>query len=311
MINKNIICTGFLSLLGAAAALAFPAGVTIEAENFTQEGYPQDQDDVRIMTGKVGYIKYGGNYIDYNGVNFGNGSNSVTFNASSGHSHGGIVNLSITDPSTGLNVAYGSVTISSTGSFSTFQNFTSQLSSIVAGVKNVRLTFDQINRDPYYMFDLNSLIFTPLTGSRVGFWNNAADFTGESQSANQDIIRKMGNKVGYIKNGLAVSMYEYFMFDSFNLQGAKSVTIRYSSGGSGGALSVNSQSFYSNQLATVSLPNTGGWNNVQEVTVNVNQGVVSTHGTSRMLVFSIYEGGQNTGYKYDIHSFRFNDYVAP
>jgi Carbohydrate binding module (family 6) len=282
-------------------------GTAIEAESLSREQLPSVLTDVRIVGTKVGNIKQGSNWIEYDNINFVGSASSVTFTAASGNLRGGDVIIYDGLPAAGVEL--GRVKINYTGGWNVFETFSANIPFIAGGIKKISLKFEAGDLSSNYLMDIDKFAFNLNPITYLNTWVNAATFDEESAASDQDIIRDQGTKVGHIKNDLVISDYEYFIFNNFDITGARSVTIRYSSGGTGGTLDVCSQSFYSNQFAIFDLPPTGGWNIVKEVTLPIDQNVLRTHGSglrARPLVFSIYEEGNNTDYKYDIHAFRFN-----
>ena len=81
--------------------------------------------------------------------------------------------------------------------------------------------------------------FKEMNGIQV-----VADGTGEG-----------GARVGYIENG------DWVMFDPYNLKDVKGVSVRASSGGSGGTMTMRTDSPTGPVVATVEIPNTGDWTN--------------------------------------------------
>lgn len=272
----------------------------IEAESYDRERMGSYPNDIVIMGTKVGYLKAGYNWMEYDAINFVGGAASIRVRASSGNPQGGT--LVVYNGPAGAGDVIGRVAIRHTGGWNNFQDFYANINYIPGGVRDISLGFEG---GTGFLFDIDNFEFSVNPANNVGYWINAASYDIESADGDDTVIRDLGSKVGFIKNRLTGSLYEYFWFDSFNIAGAKSVTIRYSSGGTGGMLDINSQSFYSNTMASLNLPPTGGWNIVKEVTVPVNEFVVGNHGDAN-LVFSIPEFGNNTKYKFDIHAFRFN-----
>lgn len=275
-------------------------GTVIEAESYDRERMGSYPNDIVIIGNKVGYLKAGYNWMEYDAINFVGGAASIKVRASSGNPQGGT--LVIYNGPAGAGDVIGRVKIDFTGGWNTFQEFTANIASIPGGVRDISLGFEGGSG---YLFDIDNFQFSVNPANNLGLWINAASYDVESAPGDDSVIKDMGTKVGYIKNSLTNSLFEYFWFDNFDIAGAKTVTVRYSSGGTGGTLDINSQSFYSNTIASLNLPPTGGWNNIQEITVPVDEFVVENH-SSANLVFSIFEGGNNTSAKYDIHAFKFN-----
>ncbi len=281
-------------------------GTAIEAESLSREQLPSVLTDVRIVSTKVGNIKQSSNWIEYDNINFVGSASSVTFTAASGNLLGGTVIIYDGLPAAGVEL--GRVKINHTGGWNAFQNFSANIPFIAGGIKKISLQFESSDVSSSYLMDIDKFTFNLNPITYLNTWVNAATYDDESQPSNQDVIRDLGTKVGNIRS-IDGDSTEYFIFNNFDITGARTVTIRYSSGGTGGDLSLNSGSFFSNELAQFNLSPTGGWNVIQEVTMNIDQSVLSRHGSgtnARNLIFSIYEGDGSTSYKYDIHAFRFN-----
>jgi PKD repeat protein len=99
--------------------------------------------------------------------------------------------------------------------------------------------------------------------------------------------------VGDIQNG------EWIAFQPYSLAGANRFTARVSSGGAGGTLSVRTGSQTGTVLGSVTVPNTGSFDNFTEVSTTLSN--VPTGTTTLFLTF---HGG--SGALYDVDSFTFN-----
>ncbi len=146
-----------------------------------------------------------------------------------------------------------------------------------------------------------------LSASDVGMDVPAAVFDFESSLDDNTIIRDMGSKVGYIREG--DNSFEYWGYENFDLSGNPThLTVRASSGGSGGRLYVRFANHYNDMLtlATIDIPNTGGWNAFEDFTVEIDPTVIALVGSVRNLFFVIESEG-NPWYQFDVESFRFED----
>ena len=123
----------------------------------------------------------------------------------------------------------------------------------------------------------------------------AALTTSAVQAENYDAqngIRVVGgSKVGYVNNG------DWIRFEDFDYDGATSVSVRASSGKSGGTIEIRAGGPNSDLLGTVNISNTGGWNNFRTFTGSMND---DSNNSDLYLVF---KGG--SGYLFDVDSFTF------
>jgi Carbohydrate binding module (family 6) len=277
-------------------------GTVIEAESFDRERYPSYDDDIFISGNKVINLLAEDNWMEYDAINFVGGAASIKVRASSGNPAGGT--LVIYNGRPGYNLEIGRVRIGYTGGWNNFQDFVANIPQIPGGVADISFAFEGGEGN---LFELDHFEFGLNPFQNVGNWINAAAYDVESAEGDQNVIRDMVTKVGYIKNRPAISPAEYFLFTNFGLAGAKTVTVRYSSGGTGGVLKIQSPGSptFNYTLASLNLPPTGGWNTIREITVPVDQFYLGLH-NGQNLIFSIPETGTNTNYKFDIHAFRFN-----
>ncbi|MEO1528677.1 MAG: carbohydrate-binding protein, partial [Planctomycetota bacterium] len=140
----------------------------------------------------------------------------------------------------------------------------------------------------------------------VGVDIAATAYDFESKPDNSFIIADMGTKVGYVRNDSGTT--EYWGYERFDFgEGATHLTVRASSATGGGTLHVRLASHYNpfTTVATVEIPNTGGWDSFQDFTVPVDPEVIAWL-NGRTLFFVVEDDG-NEDYKFDIESFRFDD----
>ena len=276
--------------------------VTINAADFDNESYPSDDTIVRNMGTKVGYIQ-NGSWIRFFDFNFGSGASSLSVNASSASS-GGTLYITSQAPY-GFSAAnfIASIDVSNTGGWNTFREYATNLDLPVEGqVNTLYLTFEG---DSEYLFDVQSFRFNSERISQVGLEIDAGSFDGESAPDDLDTIRKLGRGVGFVK---ADNSFEYWTYNGFEFgDGATSLTVRASSATQGGTLYVRLANHYNPGLtvATVEIPNTGGWDSFQEFTVPVDQDVISQF-NGRTLFFVVTDE-KGYDYQFDIESFRFDN----
>lgn len=153
--------------------------------------------------------------------------------------------------------------------------------------------------------------FNSLQADDIGIDIPATSFDFESAPNDRNIIRKMSNKVGYIKpdaeDGYSSWAYQGIEFGD----GASHLTVRAACGSRGGTLHVRLATFYYNgatDVATIQIPNTGGWNSFRDFTVEVDQEVIANLG-GRDLYFVVESNDDpnNTNYLFDVQSFRFDN----
>lgn len=137
--------------------------------------------------------------------------------------------------------------------------------------------------------------------SEVGMTILAADFDLESYPSDDDIVRNLGSKVGYLVRGSHIIFTNF----SFGL-GASSFSLTASSGSVGGTLLVRMNSPFSAPIATIDVPNTGGWDTFQQFTTSIDD-EVSGRINRLYLTFDVTDEFQTSSeYLFDIKDFRFD-----
>ncbi len=129
-----------------------PTTVNLEANAFTSESNPGDNQVIRITGNVVGYIR-NNSWIAFDGVDFGSGVTSATVSASSARA-GGNLELRLGSPTGTL---IGTIPITNTGSWTTFQPFSTTVN--VSGVKNLYLVFKATPTSSTSLFDLQTVSF--------------------------------------------------------------------------------------------------------------------------------------------------------
>lgn len=273
----------------------------IQAEDFDLESYPSDDDNIRRMNTKVSYITPG-SYITFSGFDFGNGASSFSVVASAG-SLGGTVVLTTGAPLPfGQASEIGRVDIPDTYSWDNFEMFYTNLDAPVSGKVN-RLYLNFVGSEPF-LFDIDSFQFgsTPIDDVGEDIAGGAID--GESEPDDPSVIHVTGDTLGYIK---ADDPVEYWYYGDFKFgSGAKTLTVRASSATDGGILTVRLNNHYNptRTVAVVDIPNTGGWDKFQDITVPVNESLVANQNGAPL--FFVVSGDETTNYQFDIKSFRFD-----
>ncbi len=275
---------------------------TTNAENYTIEAFPSYDDIIRDMGTKVGYIT-GDGWIRYDGVDVGTLANSISVRASSGSTGGTLYVTSDAPYGFGAATLLATVEIESTGGWNAFSDFTANLETPIGGiVGNLFLSFDG---DSTYLFDLESFSFCSQSVSDIGVEINAATYSFESAPDDDSVIYDMGDRVGFVRADRAFTYWGYEGFDFGN--GASTLTVRASSGSTGGTLYVQLFNHYNPELtvATIDIPNTGGWDSFQEFTVPVNQEVIEQFNGANL--FFVVTDEDTSNYQFDLQSFRFDN----
>jgi len=148
---------GILSL-AAAIALAFPIpalAATFGATSFNAESHPTDNNRIRDMGSKIGYIR-DKTWVRYDATDLGNGLNRIEVTAASDGA-GGTLEIRVDAPDGPI---IGSVDIPSTGGWNSFDTFniTDPISS-VGGIRDLYLVFTNPSAS-LYLFDVGRITLT-------------------------------------------------------------------------------------------------------------------------------------------------------
>ena len=258
------------------------------AINYSAGSNSSDSNKLPYRDAKIRYITHGATVVfDQLVVPDDNKPATITIMYSSGGSGGKVKftaegNNSMRTPG----IVLGEIDLPSTGGWDDYKSVTFQVDpknqelNYLNGIVPLKLEFTNPESSGY-LFDLvkfkiaNASIFpsTPFTYDKI---IPATLFSSESDPTNDDRIRNMSYKVGYIRNGTSIK------FDSFNIPNTSirdsnipgSVTITYSSGGSGGKVKFTAEGNDSNMkpgivIGEFDLPNTGGWDIYKTVTFPV------------------------------------------
>ncbi|MEO0796831.1 MAG: carbohydrate-binding protein [Verrucomicrobiota bacterium] len=257
----------------------------ITATQFDAESNPTDDNLIRVLTGKVGFIK-AGTWIRFDSFDFGTGAASVDVSASSG-SVGGRIEFRL-GSTTGTLV--GSVDVTNTTGWNTFQTFSTNVSA--SGIHDLFLVFVSPTNSTQFLLDVQSFTFNsgtpPANNADLGVLIQAELF--DAQNGIQVVG---GTKVGFVEAG------DWIRFDAVEIVGASSFTANLSSNTTGGTVEIRTGSPTGTILGSVSTGNTGGWNTFLPASTN-SLGSVSTV-TDLYLVFT---GG--SGFLLDVDSFQFD-----
>lgn len=259
-------------------------GIEYDITTYDNESNPENQNLIRILNTKVGYIK-NGTWIAFDNFNFSSDANTINLSASSGNS-GGVAEVRLGSP-TGELIA--EINVSSTGGWNTFETFQANLNNTVEGIHDLYLVFTGGSQ---FLMDVKS--FTIDTSEDLGVTINAVDYDNESAPSNENSIRNMETKIGFIGNGSWVA-YHDFNFDS----GVSGIDISAASANNGGTVEVRLNSSTGTLLTSVPISNTGGWNTFNNFSASINTAVTGTQ--DLYLVFT----GSGSGL-FDIESFKFN-----
>jgi len=137
-----------------------------------------------------------------------------------------------------------------------------------------------------------------ITDDEKGFTSITAKVNTTTQAENYDKhsgiqIAGGGSKVGYINNN------DWIRFDDFEYSGANSVSVRASSNTNGGTIEFRTGSDTGGDLlGTVSISNTGGWNNMQTFTGSIDDD------SNNSDLYIVFKG--SSGFLIDIDSFEFS-----
>ena len=102
-----------------------------------------------------------------------------------------------------------------------------------------------------------------------------------------------GKRLGDIQNG------EYVRHHAVSLKGITGVTARVSSAGTGGTVSFRYDSPTGPEVARVTVPNTGGWDNYREITAPVTKPDDGTHD-----LYIVFTGGSGPIFDLDSYTFQ-------
>jgi len=247
---------------------------TIEAEQYNSTNSSTLQEIGTPNNGRgIGYIE-NGNTVTYSNIDFGS-DGATGFSATIATE----VNTSIqirSDSATGT--LLGTLYVSSTGSWNTYQTVSTNISKIT-GVHDIVLVFSGPVNVDNFIFTRSSPEPAPGDNTRDAYSNIQAEDYDSSYGPNLRTFSLPGggSAIGYIENGYYTT---YNNVDFAN--GLSSITIRVAtqiattiqvrSGGSTGTL-----------LGTIYVPSTNSWDSYQNVTASLNN-ITGLHDIT--LVFS-------------------------
>ena len=309
---RKFLSTLAICLASVNSLIASDIGVDIPAASYSSESHGEDRNIIRRMANKVGYLKpdiESAVYWGYDDFDFGSGATHLTVRVASG-GKGGTLYVRLATFYYGAFPDLAVVDIPATGGWNSFQDITVEINQeTLANLKGLPLYFavePDGENDDAYLFDIQSFRFDNLNvNGQVGVDIAGASYDFESSPEDPNMIRPMGDTVGFVK---ATEGYAYWGYENFDFGiGAKTMTVTASSGSAGGKLYVQLMNHYNLELtvAVVDIPNTGGWTSFKDFTVPVNPDVIANfNGTS---LFFVVSDNQTSGYQFDVKSFRFDN----
>jgi glucose/arabinose dehydrogenase/PKD repeat protein/type 1 glutamine amidotransferase len=255
-----------------------------QAEHYSAQSGVQTAGHGAAEGGRtVGYTD-NGDWISFSPYALGNATSISARVSSAGP--GGTVEVRAGSPAGTL---LASLAVPSTGDWETFQTVTADLVNRPAEPTSLYLVFTGVT-DQGYLFDLDAFTFT--TGAQAAVPVEGEAFTsGSGVQAASHASASGGSTLGYIEDG------DWAGYASVSTAGARSFTARVSSDGAGGTIEIRSDSATGTLLGTVTVPNTGGWENFRTVTASVSSGSGP--------LFLVFRGG--SGYLFDVDSFSLGD----
>lgn len=271
--------------------------VVIEAESI------DDHNGVAAANGELSNI-HNGEWVRYDAFDFGAGVESVEFFASAKFA-GGVIDMRI-DSETGDSI--GTVSVTSTGNFWTYQSFTAAINSSVSGVHNLYLVFsggsDSLMNIDWFEFT-SSAGTNPSTGEDLDVVFEAEAFDEVLQINNQDAVGiysgGTGQKIGAISNGDWVC---YYAFDFGT--GADSVDLSMSSDTNGGTVEFRLDSETGPLIGSASVEGTDGWNNFVPVFAELDTIPTDIHD-----LYFVFTGGGGSLLDTDWFQFNSGDGSSP
>jgi hypothetical protein len=216
----------------------------------------------------------GGDWIEYDSVNFGSGRDSVTLNLSSDPSYAGQQFEIVLDSLSGSVI--GTVTVSSTGSFDTFANQTASITA-TSGTHNVYLVGLGTG---YGIMGLDSFTFTNVANQAI----DAVNYSSQSGGINEYSGGSTGEFLGNIDGG---KWFEYNAVDFGT--GENSITLNLSSDPAyaGQQFAIRLDSLTGPEIGVVTVSSTGSFTTF----ANQSAAITPTSG-----IHNLYFLGLGTGY---------------
>ena len=277
--NALIYAIGQRKLFIAGALIEGDENLLIEAEDYSSRFGVNLRSADPGFTG-TGFMDYGGNgtWVEWDGIEVSDDNWRTSFRYAIGTSASRQCEVIVNGASQGV------VTFPSTGSWSTWETVGFDVD--LNPVNTIRL--ESVGAGP----NLDSITIESAGDLGVPF--AATSYTAESNPTDNGLVRNLGTKVGFIRNGT------WIRFDDFDFgPGASRVEVSASSARAGGTIQIRTGSATGTLLGSILVSNTGGWNNFQSFSTALTQSVSGVND-----LYLVFVGG--AGALLDVESFQFN-----
>jgi len=214
------------------------------------------------------------------------GAASVTARVSSG-GVGGTLELRA---GSATGTLLSSVAVAPTGGWDTFANVSAGVSSIPAGTTSLFLVFKGVTGQGN-LFDVDAFTLNPAGAGTIRTAEGEAYTSTGGVQAAAHAAASGGATAGYIENG------DWAGYSQLSTTGARSFTVRISSAGAGGTLTLRAGSQTGTVLGSVTVPVTGSWETFQDVSGTVT-------GTPTGPLFLTFTGGAGSLFDVDTVTLR-------
>jgi Carbohydrate binding module (family 6) len=237
----------------------------VASGNYDIESHPDNQDTVRTEDGQITYIQ-NNSWVAYKGGHFGPDATYFWIEGATIHA-GGVIELrtgSVDGP------LIGTVKITSTGGWSTYQQFGTVLSPSITGEHDIYLKF---LGGSGFIFNTRSFCFQSIPPGlkRVGSLFDATQFDAESAPGIAPITPKDGI-LGSISGGSWVAYRDFDFGAATNF-----ITIEGAAPGKGGTVELRLDSAQGQLLGSVDICHTGGWGHFRPFTNVFSKSVSGVH----------------------------------
>ena len=264
--NKLIrISLSIIVFAAQANGAGFQLDMNVLSGRYDSESAPSDPDNVRSESGEIKYIQ-NNSWVAYKGFDFGQAATYFWIEGASENA-GGRIELrtgSIDGP------LIGTVNITGTGGWYTYQEFGCAVSPAIKGVHDVYMKFLGGGGS---LFNTRSFRFQSIKPGlkQVGSSFGSANFDTESAPGSAPIIAKDG-VLGSISGG---SWVAYKGFD-FGID-ANFCSIEGASAGAGGTVELRLDSAQGQLVGTVDIHHTGSWGHYRPFTCDLSKSVSGVH----------------------------------
>jgi Carbohydrate binding module (family 6)/Divergent InlB B-repeat domain len=266
-----------------------------QADSSTLESHPSDIYNVRKEDGAITYIN-NGNWVGYQGFNFGTGANFLEIQGASATS-GGTLEVRLGHPTNGTPI--GSINISHTGAWDAYQPFSANLTQTLTGVQDLYFSFVG-NGGSLFNIGAFSFQLTESGPKATGRWLAANQFDQESNPAGAPVLIG-SNGISELTDGSWVS------YGNFNFgQGANLITVSAATPNKGGKMEIRLDSPSGPRIATLDVTYTGSWTFFREYTSKLSQAVTGTHDVYVKFVNANNQGGS----LFNLQQFIFDNQAA-